>query len=126
MHRAPARARGFRLEIEAYSSKFIGAEAELNICQELALALLNQATWRPLLWQLDNRVRVTWCRTMEERKLREMFERHASDGRAIAAETLAIGAGMPTQLREFSSLCSVFSLKAWLNVRYREWTTIVT
>lgn len=26
MHRAPARAHGLRLEIEAYSSKFIGAE----------------------------------------------------------------------------------------------------
>lgn len=61
---------------------------------------------------------------MEERKSREMLERHFL--MSIAAEALAINAGMPTQLREFDSLRSVFSLKAWLNVRYREWTTIVT
>jgi hypothetical protein len=46
---------------------------------------------------------------MEERKLREVFERHASDDRAIAVEIL-----VPAQPREFGSLCSVFSLKAWL------------
>jgi hypothetical protein len=32
------------LEIEAYSSKFIGADAGLNICQEPVIALRNQAT----------------------------------------------------------------------------------